>query len=99
MLPALLLSILPFALASPVLPLAIASPVQLPFSSPYISPSKNDAYTSNLRVPLSLGVMSRCPDASVCETLIDRVLDTHTSSTGREVVGDLVKLKLIYLAK
>jgi len=43
--------------------------------------------------------MSKCPDASVCETLIDRVLDTHTYSTGREVVGDLVKLKLIYLAK
>jgi len=102
MLPALLLSLLPLALASPVQ----ASPVQLPFLS---SSNDLDASTPNYRallsvedmrrVPLSLGVMSKCPDASVCETLIDRVLDTHTYSTGREVVGDLVKLKLIYLAK
>ncbi|GAA5963559.1 hypothetical protein JCM3765_004321 [Sporobolomyces pararoseus] len=81
-----------------MLPLALASPLQIPF----LSDSVDTASTSNTnatRVSLSLGVMSRCPDAEICETLIDRVLDTHTRRTGSEVVGDLVNLKLIYLAK
>lgn len=80
-----------------LLPIALASPVQLPFLSP--NPTLSTTDSNRTLVPLSLGVMSRCPDAEICETLIDRVLDTHTSRTGREVVGDLVKLKLIYLAK
>ncbi|GAA5914093.1 uncharacterized protein JCM6883_005878 [Sporobolomyces salmoneus] len=86
----------------PLLPLAFASPLQqIPFlsSSPTSYSSHSSSNDSRTLVPLSLGVMSRCPDAEICETLIDRVLDTHTSRTGREVVGDLVQLKLIYLAK
>jgi hypothetical protein len=80
-----------------LLPLALASPLQVPFLS---SSSDTAPSTKNSTlVPLSLGVMSRCPDAEICETLIDRVLDTHTRRTGSEVVGDLVKLKLIYIAK
>lgn len=82
----------------PLLPLTLASPLQFPFSSPLDSTASSDQ--PETLVPLSLGVMSRCPDAEICETLIDRVLDTRTGGRGgREVVGDLVKLELIYLAK
>jgi hypothetical protein len=30
--------------------------------------------TNALRVPVTLGVMSRCPDALLCETLFDKVI-------------------------
>ncbi|CDO71332.1 hypothetical protein BN946_scf184908.g90 [Trametes cinnabarina] len=43
---------------------------------------KADAYTSNLddvKVPVVLGVMSRCPDAILCETVFDRVLERVSS--------------------
>ncbi|GAA5942410.1 uncharacterized protein JCM15063_006238 [Sporobolomyces koalae] len=79
---------------------AFASPLdQLPFHVPArdrIDPTSN----STRLVPLSLGAMSKCPDAEICETLIDRVLDTRIDKTGgKRVVGDLVNLELIYLAK
>ena len=83
----------------PILPLTLASPLQIPFLSSDSPPPSTSLNTNATRVSLSLGVMSRCPDAEICETLIDRVLDTHTRRTGSEVVGDLVDLKLIYLAK
>ncbi|GAA6064488.1 hypothetical protein JCM10212_002608 [Sporobolomyces blumeae] len=81
----------------PLVPVALSSPVQFPFLSSS-RPAVSASTSSNL-VPLSLGVMSKCPDAAICEALIDRVLDSHTAATGRQVVGDLVDLELLYIAR
>ncbi|KAI9001439.1 hypothetical protein BD414DRAFT_474639 [Trametes punicea] len=51
----------------------------------------SDAYTSSLsdaKVPVVLGVMSRCPDAMLCETVFDHVL---------ERVADKVDLSLTFI--
>ncbi|GAA5979811.1 hypothetical protein JCM10908_003054 [Rhodotorula pacifica] len=78
---------------------------QIAFSSP--SYFANDSYT---KVPLTLGVMSRCPDAILVETLFDRVLERKTSlsllgdgAMRREddapgTVAGLVDLRLEYIA-
>ncbi|KAG0656048.1 hypothetical protein C6P46_000480 [Rhodotorula mucilaginosa] len=54
------------------------------------------------RVKLTLGVMSRCPDAVLVETLFDRVLERKTSSglgdNAPETVAGLVDLRLDYIA-
>lgn len=44
--------------------------------------------TQDLKVPVVLGVMSACPDAIVCESVFDRVL---------QQVGDKVDLSLTFL--
>lgn len=55
------------------------------------------------RVKLTLGVMSRCPDAVLVETLFDRVLERKTSSglgdNAPETVAGLVDLRLDYIAR
>ncbi|KAJ7283661.1 hypothetical protein C8J57DRAFT_1432707 [Mycena rebaudengoi] len=43
-----------------------------------------------IRVPVELGVMSRCPDALLCEALFDKVL---------KKVGEKVDLRLVYVAE
>ncbi|KAK4050015.1 hypothetical protein OIO90_005205 [Microbotryomycetes sp. JL221] len=43
---------------------------------------------TNNKVPVILGVMSKCPDAQVCEIVFDRVLDQ---------VGQQVDLNLVYI--
>ncbi|KAJ7047381.1 hypothetical protein C8F04DRAFT_936682 [Mycena alexandri] len=43
-----------------------------------------------VRVPVELGVMSRCPDALLCEPIFDAVL---------QKVGEKVDLELVYVAK
>lgn len=48
-------------------------------------PSSND-----VKVPVHLGVMSRCPDALYCEKIFDNVL---------KKVEKIVDLSLIYIAK
>ncbi|KAJ3003011.1 hypothetical protein NUW54_g5532 [Trametes sanguinea] len=51
----------------------------------------SDAYTNHLddvKVPVVLGVMSRCPDAILCETVFDRVL---------ERVSDKIDLSLTFI--
>ncbi|GAA5910110.1 hypothetical protein JCM6882_006519 [Rhodosporidiobolus microsporus] len=65
------------------LPLAVpvlSSPLQLPFLSP-TSPCSTAASSAFLdkahRVSLQLGVMSRCPDAHLCEAVFERVLETQ----------------------
>ncbi|KDQ15337.1 hypothetical protein BOTBODRAFT_158124 [Botryobasidium botryosum FD-172 SS1] len=45
---------------------------------------------SNVKVPVILGVMSRCPDAILCEGVFDQVLDA---------VGDKVDISLSFLGK
>ena len=56
---------------------ASARPVQQSWSS------------NSLRVPVTLGVMSRCPDALLCETLFDSVIPRVTEK---------IKLSLTYVA-
>ncbi|KAL7282315.1 hypothetical protein PYCCODRAFT_1440770 [Trametes coccinea BRFM310] len=51
----------------------------------------SDAFTNRLddvKVPVVLGVMSRCPDAILCETVFDRVL---------ERVSDKIDLSLTFI--
>lgn len=49
-----------------------------------------NSFTNNLRVPVVLGVMSRCPDALLCETLFDKVVPKVT---------DKIELSLAYVAR
>ncbi|KAH9049722.1 hypothetical protein EDB84DRAFT_1260526 [Lactarius hengduanensis] len=44
----------------------------------------------NLRVPVTLGVMSRCPDALLCETLFDKVIPK---------VAEKIDLSLTFIAR
>ncbi|EAU84776.2 hypothetical protein CC1G_00295 [Coprinopsis cinerea okayama7 len=44
----------------------------------------------DVMVPVHLGVMSRCPDALLCESVFDEVLG---------VVGDKVELSLVFVAR
>lgn len=48
------------------------------------------SFTNNLRVPVTLGVMSRCPDALLCETLFDKVIPK---------VADKIDLSLAFIAR
>lgn len=43
-----------------------------------------------VKVPVQLGVMSRCPDALLCENLFTQVIDK---------VADKADLSLVYVAK
>jgi len=55
--------------------------------------SKNGQFHLNgadIKVQVQLGVMSRCPDAMLCESRFDEVLDK---------VADKVQLSLIYVAR
>ncbi|KZP00181.1 hypothetical protein CALVIDRAFT_552989 [Calocera viscosa TUFC12733] len=63
-------------------PFALAGPSQKPLIPP---PDANVTL-----VPVTLGVMSRCPDAALCETLFDDVLQR---------VGQKVDLGLTFIAK
>jgi len=46
----------------------------------------------DVRVPVTLGVMSQCPDALLCEAVFDQVLSS------REVMG-IVDLQLTYIGQ
>lgn len=46
--------------------------------------------TEDVKVPVVLGVMSRCPDTVLCEAVWDRVLQR---------VGDKVDISLSFIAK
>ncbi len=45
---------------------------------------------TDVKVPVQLGVMSKCPDAILCETVFDSV---------RNKVKDKIDLSLTYIAK
>jgi hypothetical protein len=72
------------------LPSALALHVQPP-SSPEFA-LQDQAYDSKpeVKVAVQLGVMSRCPDALLCESTFNEVLDK---------VMDKVDLSLVYVAK
>lgn len=70
-----------------LLPLLLTPALALP--SFLLQPSTPDLSTST-PVPVILGVMSKCPDAELCETVWDHVLDR---------VGGLVDMKLVYIGR
>jgi hypothetical protein len=55
----------------------------------YATPNQQSWSASTLRVPLILGVMSRCPDALLCETLFDKVIPR---------VAEKINFSLAYVA-
>lgn len=67
---------------------AVCAQVALSRSVPYNGPQT--AFLSDVKVPVVLGVMSRCPDAMLCESVWDRVLQR---------VGDKVDISLSFIAK
>ncbi|GAA5954451.1 hypothetical protein JCM10213_003049 [Rhodosporidiobolus nylandii] len=94
-------------LTIPAVALAVPAPapVQLPFlgSSPTTATSK--ALQLQLQharpVHVQLGVMSRCPDAQLCEAVWDRVLEAKVQLEGRGTVevGELVRMDMVYIAR
>lgn len=84
---------------------ALSIPLQLPFLSSSSSPTSalNLHPNSSTRpVRVSLGVMSRCPDASICEALWDRVLEERLPGSfgaPASVVSDLVDMELVFVAQ
>ncbi|BGP45725.1 hypothetical protein JCM10450v2_001555 [Rhodotorula kratochvilovae] len=90
---------------------ALAAPAQLPFlrsasSAPTSRPSPfalstNDTARSK-PVHVALGVMSRCPDATLCEAVWDRVLEERLPASapfGGGHVGALVEIELVFIAR
>jgi len=51
---------------------------------------QNDRHNRDVKVPVQLGVMSRCPDALLCESVFNQVL---------EKVARKIKLSLTYVAE
>lgn len=68
----------------------IASLLILSLVAAYATPNQQSWSASTLRVPVILGVMSRCPDALLCETLFDNVIPR---------VAEKINLSLAYIAK
>lgn len=62
---------------------AVVRPLQVQDNSQII-------FTEDVKVPVVLGVMSRCPDAMLCEAVWDRVLQR---------VGSKVDVSLSFIAK
>lgn len=62
---------------------------QIPLAS--LVPSTTQwIYDTNVKVPVVLGVMSRCPDAILCESVFDQVL---------KEVADKVDLSLTFIGR
>ncbi|THV08583.1 hypothetical protein K435DRAFT_814965 [Dendrothele bispora CBS 962.96] len=82
-----MLSVRPFSLFSLLSACATVFGSALNFGNPSQQPlASND----DLKVPVVLGVMSRCPDAILCENLFDQVL---------KKVSGKVEMELEYIAK
>jgi hypothetical protein len=63
--------------------MALAPPLTVQYQFP--TPISDD-----MKVPVVLGVMSRCPDAILCESVFNRVLQR---------VGEKVEISLSFIAK
>ena len=71
--------------------LAALSPARAAILHPLIVQSSGAwAGADDVKVPVVLGVMSACPDAIVCESVFDRVL---------ERVADKIDLRLTFIGK
>ena len=70
--------------------LSATSPALGAASNPLAVQSDNayEGSFGDVKVPVVLGVMSRCPDAILCETVFDRVL---------EKVADKIDLSLTFI--
>ncbi|SRR6266702_436933 len=74
----------------PTLSLFFAAAHASSFTDAEKSWSIPSSFTNNLRVPVTLGVMSRCPDALLCETLFDKVIPK---------VAEKIDLSLAFIAR
>jgi hypothetical protein len=79
-----LLSIISLVLAAPLI-----APL-LRFQTPLLPTSSSSSSSSANRVKVTLGVMSRCPDAVFCENLFDGVLGER---------GDRVEMGFVYIGR
>ena len=70
----------------PAAVLAVQSPLSLYDSSQY----QQSPIRPRVKVPVQLGVMSRCPDALLCETIFNQVLERATEK---------INLSLTYVAE
>jgi hypothetical protein len=68
----------------------IAHPSLTPPLDNVFAPQAPLAIDNQIRVPILLGVMSRCPDALLCESVFDSVLK-HT--------WDIVNISLSFIGK
>jgi len=86
------LTYIPTIMIFPLYALLFLSAVISAGRIPQLSPQSNaqEVVLLNIRVPVQLGVMSRCPDALLCESRFNQVLDK---------VSDKVDLSLVYVAK
>ncbi|KAG8865422.1 hypothetical protein FRB96_000313 [Tulasnella sp. 330] len=85
-------------LATSLISLAVSSSALVASGPTYMNTSTPDPSTyaavsdkGNVKVPITLGVMSRCPDALFCEEVFDSVLD--------EVGFDKVDVTLSFIAR
>jgi len=76
---------------SPLLFVSFTAAVAMPSGSSSQVPLWDGQVPTVLRVPITLGVMSRCPDAHACEAVFDNVL--------RRVGHDKVNIELTFVAK
>ncbi len=53
---------------------SVVSALSLCLVAAYARPVQQSWSSTSRRVPVTLGVMSRCPDALLCETLFDNVI-------------------------
>jgi hypothetical protein len=63
------------------------------FTNPVVAMLNNEIqaqHSTDIKVPVQLGVMSRCPDALLCESVFDRVVPNVTRK---------IDLSLAYVAK
>jgi len=81
---------LSLVLASVLLAAGAAATSEAPLEMHVQVPQSNPLLKSDVKVPVTLGVMSRCPDALVCETVFDDVL---------KQVGDKVNISLSFIGK
>ena len=70
--------------------IAIASIISGPLVVQDIVLQSSESFDADTKVPVELGVMSRCPDALLCESVFNNVLHK---------VSDKVDLSLRYVAK
>jgi hypothetical protein len=70
--------------------LALSLYVAAALASPTDVQESWSALANIRRVPVTLGVMSRCPDALLCETLFDKVIPR---------VAQKIDLSLAYVAR
>jgi hypothetical protein len=78
------------ALRTAILCVTLCLHVARGFNVPFNVQTPGRYEPQDIKVPLVLGVMSQCPDALLCESVIDRVL---------QQVGNKVDLSLTFIGR